>query len=110
MLGNLGEGLQGGRRIGMGDEGGRVCVIQGGDGAVVWIGVFSAVKIRHYAHDHKCHPEQRCRFWKRARLRLGARDHDEDPLVQVDVHAPLVVPAVIVVEADGHVRQLRMQI
>ena len=37
---------QGGRRvaIGMGGEGGRGAVIQGGNGAVVW--VFSAVNIR----------------------------------------------------------------
>ena len=68
-------------------------MIQGGDGAVVW--VFSAVKLRQYAH-----PEQRCRFWKRVRLRLGLRDYEDGFLMQIDVHIPLVVSVVIVVEAD----------
>ena len=70
-------------------------MIQGGDGAVVW--VFSAVKIHHYAH-----PEQRCRFWKQVRLRLGARDYEGGFLMQIDVHVPLVASVVIAVEADDH--------
>ena len=80
----------------MGDEGGRGGVINrpGSDGAVVWF--FSAVKIHHHAH-----PEQRCRFWKRARLRLGARDYREGFPMQVDVHVPLVVSVVIVVDVEA---------
>ena len=76
-------------------------MIQGGDGAVAW--VFCAVKLRQYAH-----PERRCRFWKRVRLRLGARDHEDGFLMQIDVHIPLAVLVVIVVEADDHAWQLQM--
>ena len=78
-------------------------MIQGGtgDGAVVW--VFSAIKLRQSAH-----PEHRCRFWKRVRLRLGARDYEGGVLMQIDVHIPLdlVVSVLIVVEADDHVWQM----
>ena len=41
--------------------------------------------------------------WKRARLRLGAGDYEDGFLMQIDVHIPLVVSVVIVVEADNHV-------
>ena len=74
---------------------------------VRWSGpswVFSAVRLvlRQYAH-----PEQRCRFWKRARLRLGAPDHEGGFLIQIGVHMPLVVAVVMVVEADDHVWQMK---
>ena len=66
---------------------------------MVW--VFSTAKLRQSAH-----PEQRFRFRKRARLRLGARDHEDGFLMQIDVHIPLVVSVVIAVEADNHVWQM----
>ena len=71
----------------MGGGGGGVCVVRGGDGAVVW--VFSAVKSasRHYVRIRST----RIRFWKRVRLCLGALGYEEGILMQMDVRVPRLV-------------------
>ena len=42
----------------------------------------------------------------RRRLCLGARDDEDGFLMQIDVHIPLVVAVVIVVEADDRAWQM----
>ena len=51
-------------------------------------------------------PRTKMWIWKRVRLRLGARDYEDDSLTQIDVHIPLVVSVMIVVEADDRVWQM----